>query len=96
MRRTLGDGFEEFVSQKVCVLEGDLAEEDLGLKTEELFELSREVDVLIHCAAEASFDAPLDVALDSNVLGSLRLLRLAKGWEKKPLFLYVSNVYGMH
>jgi hypothetical protein len=25
MRRILGDGFEGFVAQKVCVVEGDLA-----------------------------------------------------------------------
>src|SRR5215218_8404188 len=93
LRENLGDDFEEHVSKKVRVLEGDVHAPSLGLGEEDLAELSREVDLVIHSAASVVFDAPLDAALDSNVRGTLGLLNLARAWEKRPLFMHVSTSY---
>jgi HAD superfamily hydrolase (TIGR01490 family) len=51
------------------------------------------VDVVIHSAASVIFDAPLDAAVDSNVRGTLGLLKLARTWEKRPLFIHISTAY---
>ena len=88
-----GEDFEEHVARKVRVLEGDVQAPSLGLGEEDLAQLAREVDVVIHSAASVVFDAPLDAAVESNVRGTLGLLRLARGWGKKPLFLHVSTAY---
>src|SRR5215207_10928791 len=93
LREELGSSFEEQVTEKVRVLEGDVHADSLGLGAEDLAELSREVDVVIHSAASVVFDAPLDAAVDSNVRGTLGLLTLARGWDKKPLFIHVSTSY---
>jgi fatty acyl-CoA reductase len=93
LREKLGEDFEEHVSKRVRVLEGDVHAPSLGLGEDELFELSREVDVVIHSAASVIFDAPLDAALDSNVRGTLGLLKLARSWEKRPLFMHISTAY---
>src|SRR5215210_7887239 len=93
LRENLGDDFEEYVSKKVRVLEGDVHAPALGLGEEDLAELSREVDLVIHSAASVVFDAPLDAALDSNVRGTLGLLKLARSWEKQPLFMHISTAY---
>ncbi|HET7478938.1 MAG TPA: HAD-IB family hydrolase [Rubrobacteraceae bacterium] len=93
LREKLGDGFEEYVTGKVRVLEGDVHAPSLGLGDEALSELSREVDIVIHSAASVVFDAPLDAAVGSNVQGTLGLLKLARGWEKRPLFMHISTSY---
>jgi alcohol-forming fatty acyl-CoA reductase len=93
IREQRGEDFSSYVSEKVRVLEGDVHARSLGLEEEDLLELSREVDIVIHAAASVVFDAPLDAAVDSNVRGTLGLLRLARGWEKRPLFLHVSTAY---
>ena len=93
LREELGSSFEERVAEKVRVLEGDVHADSLGLGEEDLAELSREVDAVIHSAASVIFDAPLDAAVDSNVRGTLGLLALAREWEKKPLFMHVSTSY---
>jgi HAD superfamily hydrolase (TIGR01490 family) len=93
LREQRGEDFFSYVSEKVRVLEGDVHAPSLGLGEEDLLELSREVDIVIHAAASVVFDAPLDAAVDSNVSGTLGLLRLARGWEKRPLFLHVSTAY---
>ena len=48
---------------------------------------------MIHSAASVIFDAPLDAAVDSNVRGTLGLLKLARDWEKRPLFMHISTAY---
>jgi alcohol-forming fatty acyl-CoA reductase len=93
LREKLGDDFEDHVSKKVRVLEGDVHAPSLGLGDEDLTALSREVDVVIHSAASVIFDAPLDAAVDSNVRGTLGLLKLARSWEKRPLFIHISTAY---
>ena len=93
LREELGSRFEERIADKVRVLEGDVHADHLGLDTETLAELSREVDAIVHSAASVVFDARLDEAVDSNVRGTLGLLGLARGWEKKPLFVHVSTSY---
>ena len=93
LREKLGEVFEDYVSKKVKVLEGDVHAPSLGLGEEDLSELSREVDVVIHSAASVIFDAPLDAAVDSNVSGTLGVLKLAREWEKRPLFMHISTAY---
>ena len=93
LREQGGDGFEEYVSKKVRVLEGDVHAPSLGLGEEDLAELSEKVDIVIHSAASVVFDAPLDAAVDSNVRGTLDLLKLARKWERKPLFMHISTAY---
>ncbi len=93
LREKLGDDFGDRISKKVRVLEGDVHAPSLGLGEEDLTELSREVDVVIHSAASVIFDAPLDAAVDSNVRGTLGLLKLARAWEKRPLFIHISTAY---
>jgi fatty acyl-CoA reductase len=93
LREQRGEDFSSYVSEKVRVLEGDVHAPSLGLEEEDLLELSREVDIVIHSAASVVFDAPLDAAVDSNVRGTLGLLSLARGWEKRPLLLHVSTAY---
>jgi HAD superfamily hydrolase (TIGR01490 family) len=93
LREERGGDFADYVAGKVRVLEGDVHAPSLGLGDEDLAELSREVDVVIHSAASVVFDSPLDAAVESNVHGTLGLLRLSRGWEKRPLFLHVSTAY---
>ena len=93
LREELGSRFEERIADKVRVLEGDVHADHLGLDTETLAELSREVDAIVHSAASVVFDARLDEAVDSNVRGTLGLLVLARLWEKKPLFVHFSTSY---
>jgi alcohol-forming fatty acyl-CoA reductase len=93
LRERLGEEFGDRISKMVRVLEGDVHAPSLGLGEEDLTELSREVDVVIHSAASVIFDAPLDAAVDSNVRGTLGLLKLARAWEKRPLFIHISTAY---
>jgi HAD superfamily hydrolase (TIGR01490 family) len=93
LRERLGEDFDERVWEKLRIVPGDVHAPSAGLGEEDLAELSREVDVVVHSAASVVFDAPLDAALDSNVDGTLGMLGLARSWERSPLFVHVSTCY---
>ena len=92
LRGTHGDGLVEFLSEKLVAVPGDLANEDLGLEPELRSRLQEEIDVFINSAAVVSFDAPLDEALELNVLGAGRVARFARSCSK-CVFIHVSTAY---
>lgn len=93
LRERHGDGFADFVSQRVEAVQGDLAHDQLGMSTEDYARICREVDVIISSAALAVFDAPLDEALNINTMGPQRILRLARDAERQPFVAHISTCY---
>ncbi|WP_203566394.1 HAD-IB family hydrolase [Aestuariimicrobium ganziense] len=85
-------GAEQLVDQRVEVLEGDLPH---------VPELPRDIDVLVHCAGDVSFDPPIDEAFATNVEGTSVLMakfldscRDAEGkLERIPHYVHVSTAY---
>ncbi len=83
---------EALVDSRIEVLEGDLPH---------VPELPRDIDVMIHCAGDVTFDPPIDDAFKTNVLGTKALLKAllasvtaADGsLERIPHYLHVSTAY---
>ncbi len=71
LRDELGERFGGEMSSRVAAVAGDVGSEDLALDDDGIHALS-ECDVLVHSAATVSFDAPLDVAVEVNLLGPSR------------------------
>jgi HAD superfamily hydrolase (TIGR01490 family) len=72
LRSELGTSFDEAVSRRLVTISGDVSTDGLGLD-----EAAREVlatcDIVVHSAAAVSFDAPLDMAVEVNLLGPSRV-----------------------
>ncbi|KAK3909444.1 Putative fatty acyl-CoA reductase [Frankliniella fusca] len=79
--------------RKVIAVPGDIASTDLGLSTTDRDLLVEEVSVVFHSAASVKFDEPLKAAVDINLLGTQRMLQLAKHMKKLQAFVYVSTAY---
>lgn len=77
LRKRHGPGFQTFVDSTVSLLEGDLEEENLGLTTQELRQLSQAIDVIIHSAALVKWASPLDASMKANAIGTQRIAKLA-------------------
>ena len=92
LREIHGDSFDALVGEKVSVVAGDLAEDDLGMDAATREQLQGSVRAIINCAAVVSFDAPIGSALELNTLGPLRVLEFARGCVD-PLFAHVSTCY---
>jgi HAD superfamily hydrolase (TIGR01490 family) len=101
LREELGERFDAEIASRVSAVAGDVGTEGLGLDEEGLSKLS-ECDVVVHSAATVSFDAPLDTAVEVNLLGPsrvaaavIRARQLARdqGRQGPVHFLPVSTAY---
>ena len=89
--REAAGGVEELLDQRVRVVEGDLPNvPELG-----------DVDVVVHCAGDVSFDPPIDQAFTTNVIGTknlmTRMLEACTGDDgrltKIPHYVHISTAY---
>jgi long-chain acyl-CoA synthetase len=87
-----GDGFAEWLVQRVEVVEGDVTALDLGLDPETLATLRRSVDVVANCAGLVDFNPDLRDAVAVNVDGVLRLRDFVRSCDHAAL-LHVSTCF---
>jgi HAD superfamily hydrolase (TIGR01490 family) len=77
LKGELGEGFDAEIARRVRVVTGDVSIDGLGLDDTGR-DLLRGCHALIHSAARVSFDAPLDQAVETNLLGPVRVLDVLK------------------
>ncbi|HIT74517.1 MAG TPA: HAD-IB family hydrolase [Candidatus Avipropionibacterium avicola] len=79
---------EALMEQRIQVIEGDLPN---------VPELPDELDVVVHCAGDVSFDPPIDQAFTTNVIGTQRLmermLEASQRSGKTPHYVHISTAY---
>jgi len=72
LRTELGAGFDAEIGRRLHSIAGDVGRDGLGLDEEGRAALAS-CDVVVHSAATVSFDAPLDGAVEVNLLGPARV-----------------------
>ncbi len=101
LRAELGDRFDDEISARLQAVAGDVGTDRLGLDDDGIRLLST-CDVVVHSAATVSFDAPLDSAVEVNMLGPSRVaeavvearaLAAADGRSGPAHFVPVSTAY---
>jgi HAD superfamily hydrolase (TIGR01490 family) len=74
LRSELGESFDQVVSSRLHTIAGNVTHDGLALD-EPGQDLLASCDTLIHAAASVTFDAPLDGAVEVNLLGPSRVAR---------------------
>jgi HAD superfamily phosphoserine phosphatase-like hydrolase len=92
LRAALGDGFDSEIARRVQVVAGDVSVDGLGLDAEAR-SLVTTCDIVVHSAAIVSFDSPIDVAAEVNLLGPVRVVELLRDAESKAHLVAVSTAY---
>jgi alcohol-forming fatty acyl-CoA reductase len=77
-------GVAALLAERVEVLEGDLAH---------MPDLPADLDVVIHCAGEVSFDPPIDEGFTTNLGGVQELMRALRAGGASPHVVHVSTAY---
>jgi thioester reductase-like protein len=77
---------------RLVAIAGDVVQGELGLSAADRATL-READRVLHCAASVSFDLPLDESRLINVIGTERMIALARTLPRLARFDAVSTAY---
>jgi nucleoside-diphosphate-sugar epimerase len=79
-----GDDLSALFDSHISVLEGDL---------DAVPALPDDLDIVIHCAGEVSFDPPIDEGFATNLHGTLNLLAAIDASGSRPHYVHVSTAY---
>src|SRR5947209_382559 len=78
------DAVDALVGTRVRVLGGDLVD---------IPALPADLDLVVHCAGEVSFDPPIDEGFQTNLHGTLNLLAAIESSGSRPHYVHVSTAY---
>jgi HAD superfamily hydrolase (TIGR01490 family) len=92
LRAELRDRFDAEIARRVQVVAGDVAVDGIGLD-DAARELVTACDTVIHSAAIVSFDSPIDVAVEVNLLGPVRVAELLRDAGSHAHLVAVSTAY---
>ena len=95
LRTELAGGAEDFdamIERRVTPIAGDVAADGLGLDEDGRAALAS-CDIVIHSAATVSFDSPLDLAVEVNLLGPSRIAATLHDLGVAPHLVAVSTCY---
>ncbi|KAI8883657.1 hypothetical protein K501DRAFT_219064 [Backusella circina FSU 941] len=94
LRRMMGkDVFDDIVKTKIIPISGNLISPDLSLSEQDKDAIVTNVNVVIHCAATLDYSERLDLALETNTLGTLRMIDLADECKNMESFVHMSLAY---
>ncbi|GMR45502.1 hypothetical protein PMAYCL1PPCAC_15697, partial [Pristionchus mayeri] len=79
--------------EKVVPVEGDITIDDMGLSEENLKRVLEETSVVMHCAATVRFNDTLRSAIELNLKGVERMIRLCKRMPRLEAFTHCSTCY---
>ncbi|MFZ1120805.1 MAG: SDR family oxidoreductase, partial [Candidatus Binataceae bacterium] len=89
LREHLGDRFDRYVEEKLSVLCGDIAEDDLVSEGEA--PARGAIDAVVHCAGLVNFEASLEKSLSVNTTGVANVIEFCR--KSGAALLHVSTCY---
>jgi fatty acyl-CoA reductase len=92
LRKELGEEFDANLERRLHAIAGDVSSEALGLDKDGRTML-QQCDVVIHSAATVSFDSPLDMAVEVNLLGPKRVADAIRESGSTAHLIAVSTAY---
>ncbi|ESL07842.1 hypothetical protein TRSC58_04465 [Trypanosoma rangeli SC58] len=93
LRESMGADAFKALSSRVIGVEGNINEDRLGLSDKDCQMILKSVHYIVHMAATVNFDERLNVAVDTNTLGALRTLAIAKECRRLEAMVHVSTCY---
>ncbi|CEP10517.1 hypothetical protein [Parasitella parasitica] len=94
LRRMMGKAtFDSIVKNKIVPISGDIISPDLSMSEQDRERITENVNVVIHCAATLNYSERLDLALETNTLGTLRMMDLADECKHMEAFIHMSLAY---
>ncbi|KAJ9578546.1 hypothetical protein L9F63_005275 [Diploptera punctata] len=81
------------LQNKVVAISGDVSKPSLGLSDEDRAELCLQVTIVFHVAASINFNATLQSAVRTNLMGTKRILELCYDMPAIKALVFVSSAF---
>lgn len=81
------------IFKKIIPIEGDVGEENLGISPENRSVLVKNVNVVLHSAATLDFHESLKPTVQTNLLGTRRIMELCTEIKRLDAMVHVSSAY---
>ena len=92
VRERYGAAFDEFIRDKVAIVGGDIAEDNLGFSEAEAEAIAKDIDVVLNSAGNVTFNPTLESGLRTNVVGTQNVIAFAKRM-KRPCLVHISTCF---
>src|SRR5256714_1736021 len=92
VRERYSAAFEDFVRDKVAIVGGDIAENNLGFSDEEAQRIAGDIDVVVNSAGNVTFNPTLESGLRTNVVGTQNVIGFTKRM-KRPCLIHISTCF---
>jgi long-chain acyl-CoA synthetase len=92
LRERYGIAMEDFIRDKVAIVGGDIAEDNLGFTDDEAQRIADDIDVIINSAGNVTFNPTLESALRTNVVGTQNVIAFTKRM-KRPCLVHISTCF---
>ncbi|HVS20343.1 MAG TPA: SDR family oxidoreductase, partial [Pyrinomonadaceae bacterium] len=92
LRERYGSALDGFIRDKVAIVGGDIAENNLGFADEEAQRIADDIDVVINSAGNVTFNPTLESGLRTNVVGIQNVIAFTKRM-KRPALIHISTCF---
>jgi long-chain acyl-CoA synthetase len=92
LRERYGAALEDFISDKVTIVNSDIGDDNLGFTEEEAQSIAADIDIIINSAGNVTFNPTLESALRTNVVGTQNVIKFAKRMNR-PALVHVSTCF---
>jgi len=92
VRERYGAAFDDFIRDKVAIVGGDIAEDNLGFSEKEAQRIAGDVDAILNSAGNVTFNPTLESGLRTNVVGTQNVIAFAKRM-KRPCLVHISTCF---
>src|SRR5881398_3946950 len=92
LRERYASALDGFIRDKVEVVGGDIAENNLGFSDEEAQRIADDIDVVINSAGNVTFNPTLESGLRTNVVGTQNVIAFTKRM-KRPCLIHISTCF---
>ena len=93
IKEAMGDGYADFLDDKVTVVDGDLCRPHLGLPEEQARTVSENLDLFINSAGLTNFNPNLESALQINTLSNEHVLDFIRLGDCSARLLHTSTSF---
>ncbi|KAI9277448.1 male sterility protein-domain-containing protein [Sporodiniella umbellata] len=94
LRQRIGEAlFDKIAREKLIPVSGDIISPDISISLKDRECIVKNTNIVLHCAAALNYNERLDLALETNTLGTLRMMDLADECKHMETFAYSSLVY---